>query len=106
MLDAVGVTLPVAREAIQPTLELSPAAASRSAVVSPLARRILSRSLSECSRRASESLTAIDLLRALLKDRNGGAAQTLDRLGVEPGRVKAEIDRLASVGQTEPLAEC
>ncbi|MDQ6803733.1 MAG: hypothetical protein M3065_01930 [Actinomycetota bacterium] len=114
VLDRVGVTLPVAREAIQPTLELSPdaaalaraaavdsdgqpSAASRSAVVSPLARRILSHSLAECSRRASESLTAIDLLRALLRDQSGGAAQTLGRLGVEPARVRTEIERMATV---------
>ncbi|HWF34153.1 MAG TPA: Clp protease N-terminal domain-containing protein [Solirubrobacteraceae bacterium] len=112
VLDRVGVTLPVAREAIQPTLELSPSAAARaraaaadgdgqapsgtSAVVSPLAQRILSRALADRSRRASESLTAIDLLRALLKDRNGGAAQTLDRLGVEPERLHVEIERMES----------
>jgi Clp amino terminal domain, pathogenicity island component len=120
VLDQVGVTLPVAREAIQPTLELSPteaalaravpvdvdgdgdeeaepAAPSRTAVVSPLARRILSRSLAECSRRASESLSALDLLRALLKDRHGGAAQTLERLGVDPASVQAEIERIGTV---------
>ncbi|HWF73859.1 MAG TPA: Clp protease N-terminal domain-containing protein [Solirubrobacteraceae bacterium] len=111
VLDRVGVTLRVARDAIQPTLELSPEAAERaravaadgdgrpapSAVVSPLARRILSRSLAECSRRASQSLTAIDLLRALLKDHHGGAAQTLERLGVEPARVRTEIDRATTV---------
>ncbi|HWF50184.1 MAG TPA: Clp protease N-terminal domain-containing protein [Solirubrobacteraceae bacterium] len=114
VLERVGVTLPVAREAIQPTLELSPedaalarAAAvdadgrpppfSHSAVVSPLAQRILSRALADCSRRGSQSLAALDLLRALIKDRNGGAAQTLDRLGVEPGHVTAEIELMASV---------
>jgi hypothetical protein len=110
VLEQAGVTLPVAREAIQPTVELSPGAAtvaravavdgdgqpgaSPSAVVSPLARRILSRAL---SRRASESLTAIDLLRALLGDETGGAAQTLDRLGVKPQLVYDEIERMASV---------
>jgi ATP-dependent Clp protease ATP-binding subunit ClpA len=115
VLERVGVTLGVARGAIQPTAPLSPSAAAlaravsvegngqpdgsrRSAVVSPLARQIIGRALADSSRRASESLTAIDLLRAVLKDEHGGAAQTLDRLGVEPQLLQAEIERMAKAG--------
>jgi hypothetical protein len=114
VLSRVGLTLPAAREAIQPTLELSPRAVARaraaaidgdgrgqlndgsySAVASSLARRILARALAESSRRSSDSLTGIDLLRALLGDESGGAAQTLDSLGVDARRVRAEIERLS-----------
>jgi ATP-dependent Clp protease ATP-binding subunit ClpA len=111
VLDNVGLTLGAARQAIHPTAELSRGAAAAAngnghvngdgpaAVASPRARRTLARALTESSRHSSDSLTAIDLLRALLRDESGGAAQTLDSLGIDPGHVRAEIERSAPGGR-------
>ncbi|HWF24529.1 MAG TPA: Clp protease N-terminal domain-containing protein [Solirubrobacteraceae bacterium] len=111
VLDRVGLTLRAARQAMHPTAELSAGAAAAvngngrvngdgpPAAASPRARRTLARALTESSGHSSDSLTAIDLLRALLRDESGGAAQTLDSLGIDPGRVRAEIERSAPGAQ-------
>jgi ATP-dependent Clp protease ATP-binding subunit ClpA len=116
VLHHLGITLPLAREAMQPTAEVSldvvnrarasaagfppgpvseagaePDAAKPSAVVSPLARRVLERALRPEARETSDSLTALDLLEALLRHDNGGAARTLAALGVDAQRARSEI---------------
>jgi ATP-dependent Clp protease ATP-binding subunit ClpA len=109
VMRRLGVTLGGAREVIQPTIEISADEAARqraiagaaqrgdgprfSALVSPLAQRVLERALGECLERRSSPLSALDLLQALLKHPHGGAAQTLERLGVDPQSAQAEIRR-------------
>jgi ATP-dependent Clp protease ATP-binding subunit ClpA len=107
LLAGLGVSLELAREAVQPTSELSLArattgapgngmppssGASGAAVLSPLARRVLERALARRSR-ASGPLGALDLLDALLRDDRGGAARTLQSLGVEPAAARLELAR-------------
>lgn len=104
VLQHFGVSLARAREVIQPTVEVSltqargvlsageaEAGAAPQPAISPLARRVVRDALGERLRRATGELGAPDLLEALLRDRNGGAARTLTRLAVDPGAVQAEI---------------
>jgi Clp amino terminal domain, pathogenicity island component len=126
VLERLGVTVSLARQAAQPTVEvkpheagfaagggngevvgdvppdLSPLAENRvrpSAVVSPLARRVLERALTPASGEPG-TLTALDLLQALLRYDNGGATRTLAALGVEAQQVQDEIARLDELSQT------
>jgi ATP-dependent Clp protease ATP-binding subunit ClpA len=137
VLKRLGVTLALAREAVQPTAEMSldagaqagltgnaasgeldgqvpaaapaPAAAAAaegvrpSAVVSPLARRVLERALTPAAGRAG-SLTALDLLQALLRHDNGGATRTLAVLGVDALQVQDEITRVDQLSRTPSAA--
>lgn len=109
LLHRLGITPEFVRDAAQPTLVLDPEAAARlraipaldgassgAAAVSPLARRALSQALAESARRASDSLTALDLLRALLGDKSGGAARTFAQLGLDPEDVRDQIELVAS----------
>ena len=134
LLTRLGVTLSLARDAMQPTVEMTAAAAlpaplatpqpngaaelpseleqrpsaeaapeldqRPSAAVSPLARRVLERALSPTAHAAPETLTALDLLQALLRYDNGGATRTLAVLGVDAGQVQDEIARLDEVSRT------
>jgi hypothetical protein len=120
LLGRLGVTLALAKEAVQPTMELTPArpavattgpngdvsgeTAAASAVVSPLARRVLERALSPSAPSASGWLTALDLLQALLRYDNGGATRTLAVLGVDAGQVQAQIAQLESAVSRTPSA--
>lgn len=70
-----------------------------SAVVSPLARRVLERALTPEAGRTG-SLTALDLLQALLRHDNGGATRTLAVLGVDAHQVQDEITRLDHLSRT------
>jgi hypothetical protein len=109
-LRGIGVDLELAREAVQPTIELPlprpadagiggadrpPSAGSSAAVLSPLARRVLERALARRSQ-ASGPLRALDLLDALLRDQDGGAARTLGSLGIDPAQARLVLSRLAA----------
>jgi hypothetical protein len=121
LLARLGVTLSLARDSVQPTVEMTPEAAAEapvvtpgpnggkiapepegrpSAVVSPLARRVLERALSPAAPDATGTLTALDLLQALLRYDNGGATRTLAVLGVDAGQVQEEIARIDGLNQT------
>ncbi len=75
LLRRMGVTLEAARDAVQPTTEMTLEAARRAyanseragaaTLVSPVARRILERALTHAAARDSRELTALDLLRSL-----------------------------------------
>lgn len=106
VLQVLGISLLRAREAIQPTIEVSLAQAraalapageaafeSRGPAISPLARRVVRDALSERLRHGTGDLGAPDLLEALLRDRNSGAARTLARLAIDIEAVRAEIAR-------------
>lgn len=112
LLDRLGVTLALARDAVQPTAEAplgdprAAAAAARpdpSAVLSPLARRVIEEALVERASHGSGALSALDLLRALLRDDAGGAARTLEALGVGAPRVRIEISRSEALRDTARL---
>ena len=101
LLRRMGVTLEAARDAVQPTTEMTLEAARRAYanaeragaanLVSPVARRILERALTHAAARDSNELTALDLLRSLVMHEESGAARTLVRLGVEPAQLRTEI---------------
>ena len=101
LLRRLGVTLEAARDAVQPTTEMTLAAARRAyatteragpaTIVSPVARRILERALTHAAARDSSELTALDLLRSLVMHDEAGAARTLTRMGVDPGRLRVEV---------------
>lgn len=101
LLRRVGVTLEAARDAVQPTTEITLEAARRAyanseragaaTVVSPVARRILERALTHAAARDPNELTALDLLRSLLTHEESGAARTLTRMGVDPSVLRTEI---------------
>ena len=100
MLRRLGVTLEATRDAVQPTTEMTLEAARRAyanseragaaTLVSPVARRILERALTHAAARDSSELTAVDLLRSLVMHDESGAARTLTRMGIDPGRLRTE----------------
>lgn len=104
VLARLGVTLPAARDAVQPTVEIprevarqavaAAAAGSRSLLktsVSPLASRALQRALAYAIAGGTGSLCALDLLRALVLQEEGGAARTMAMLGVSPDAARAAL---------------
>ena len=101
LLRRMGVTLEAARDAVQPTTEITLEAARRAyanseragaaTLVSPVARRILERALTHAAARDSSELTALDLLRSLVMHDESGAARTLTRMGVDPSMLRGEI---------------
>ena len=101
LLRRIGVTLEGARDAVQPTTEMTLQAARRAyanseragaaTLVSPVARRILERALTHAAARDSSELTALDLLRSLVMHDESGAARTLTRMGIDPGRLRTEV---------------
>jgi ATP-dependent Clp protease ATP-binding subunit ClpA len=101
LLRRLGVTLESTRDAVQPTTEMTLEAARRAyanseragaaTLVSPVARRILERALTHAAARDSSELSALDLLRSLVMHDESGAARTLTRMGVDPGRLRTEI---------------
>lgn len=101
LLERLGVTLTRAREVMQPTVEATVPVAGRApdrrAVISPLARRVLEFALADIHHHSSDTLGALDLLRAILRYDNGGAARTLAMLDVDPERVRGEIAALDAV---------
>jgi ATP-dependent Clp protease ATP-binding subunit ClpA len=115
-----GLTVALVRQAVQPTTEIPLAVAAAaaaadasgsrgseagrpppSAVLSPLARRVLERALHERAQRAAGSLSSRDLLFALLEHDNAGAARTLRTLGVDAEMLRLEIapERLGRAAQ-------
>lgn len=114
VLRRFGVSLPRARSVIEPTVEVSLEEA-RAALASPgadaalaqglgavepaasdpdisaLARSVLEQSLREALTRGDGYLSGEHLLLALLRDENGGAPRTLQRLGVSAGAVEQEL---------------
>jgi len=101
LLRRLGVTLEAARDAVQPTTEMTLEAARRAystseragaaTLVSPVARRILERALTHAAARDSSELTALDLLRSLVMHAESGAARTLLRMNIDPDRLRSQI---------------
>ena len=112
LLRRLGVTLEATRDAVQPTTEMTLEAARRAyaaseragaaTLVSPVARRILERALTHAAARDSSELTALDLLRSLVMHGESGAARTLQRMNIDPNRLRTQI--AATQGPT-PLAQ-
>jgi ATP-dependent Clp protease ATP-binding subunit ClpA len=69
------------------------ASAGAGPAVSPVAQRVLASALRERADRRSGPLSARDLLLALLREPNGGASRTLERLGVSREELKLELAR-------------
>ncbi len=100
LLDRLGITLAVTRDAVEPTtettLESVREAQSRgaAAAISPVAKRTLERALTRASARGASRLTALDILYCVLGHRDAGAARTLERLGVDAGSAREQITEL------------
>lgn len=106
-LSSLGLTLELARQAAEPTLEVPLEGVGdpvpeheedtdplQVAGLSAVARSALEQSLREAVRRKDGYLGDEHLLVALLSDVQGGAARTLERLGVSPARARDEAERL------------
>lgn len=114
LLKRLGVTLEAARDAVQPTTEMTLEAARRAyanseragaaTLVSPVARRILERALTHAAARDSSELTALDLLLSLVMHEESGAARTLTRMGVDPNRLRAEVSSTQDLKPSLPRA--
>jgi ATP-dependent Clp protease ATP-binding subunit ClpA len=113
-----GVSLASARQVVAPTLEVpiheARAAAERGVVagpgprsdpsggegrddtpaISPLARSVLEQSLEEALERHEGYLNVEHVLLALLRDETGGAARTLERLGVPVQAVRTRLEAI------------
>jgi ATP-dependent Clp protease ATP-binding subunit ClpA len=114
LLSRLGVSAARVRTAMESTVEL-PLETARQAIaardglqqaadepaLSPLTQSVVSRALRDTVRRGSRSLTALDLLDALLLHDHAGAAQTLVGLGVSPAQARSEIARLQQLSRQE-----
>lgn len=84
VLSEVGIDEHALRTTLQPTLVDGGSASPTSGGFTPYARQVLEGSLREAVERGEGFISADHLLLALLRNPAGGAAQTLDALGVEP----------------------
>jgi transposase-like protein len=94
-LRAAGVTLDNARAAATPTLAATAAngAGERESAVTGYARRVFGEAMRQAAVQPDRSIGVADLLRAALRDPEGGACRTLQALGISPGAV---LESLAS----------
>jgi hypothetical protein len=107
LLERLGVTLAVMRDALKPTLETSLKATRQTdgstgagvaaAAISPVAKRTLEGAVTRASARAGSRLTALDILYCALAHREAGAARTLERLGVDVSSAREQITELEAV---------
>ena len=116
LMRRLGVTAAAARGTSAPTVSMpledaAPAAnagrtgsGAQQMGLSPLTRRVVSHALRETTQRGERSLSALDLLYALLRHDHGGAAQTLLGLGISPVEVRREILRVVRVSDLAPSA--
>jgi transposase-like protein len=87
-LREAGVTLQAARLAVAPTLADAP---PPDGGITAYARRVFHEALRQAAADPSHVIGVADLLRAALHDAGGGAARTLEALGVDPGAVAARL---------------
>jgi ATP-dependent Clp protease ATP-binding subunit ClpA len=96
-LRAAGVTLDGARAAATPTLATNVAngteAEDRASAVTRYARVVFGEALRHAAAQPGHSISVSDLLRAALRDPDGGASRTLEALGVRPDLVLAGLSR-------------
>jgi hypothetical protein len=96
-LRAAGVTLDGARAAATPTLATPAAngaeAEDRASAVTRYARVVFGEALRHAAAQPGHSISVSDLLRAALRDPDGGASRTLAALGVRPDVVIAGLSR-------------
>ena len=94
-LRAAGVTLDRARSAAMPTLATTLAdgaeAEDRASAVTRYARIVFGEALRHAAAQPDRSIGVADLLRAALRDPEGGACRTLEALGVSPEMVIARL---------------
>jgi transposase-like protein len=98
VLRSLGATLRAARDCAQPTLvdgqppAPAPSPPGRTGI-SPYARTVFEHSLREALSRGDGYIGTDHLLLAALRDPNGGAARTLEAMGVPAGAVRAQLER-------------
>jgi ATP-dependent Clp protease ATP-binding subunit ClpA len=108
-LNTLGVTHQATKACMQPTMPGVPVAGSARAAathngncVSAHAQRILEGSRREALKRHEGYITIEHLLFALLTDSRNGAVQTLEALKVNPGQIRAQLDRqMADSSETD-----
>jgi hypothetical protein len=95
-LRAAGVTLDGARAAATPTLATQANGAEaddRASAVTRYARLVFGEALRHAAAQPGHAISVSDLLRAALRDRDGGACRTLAAIGVRPDLVLAGLTR-------------
>ena len=96
-LRSAGVTLDGARAAATPTLATTAAngaaADDRASAVTRYARAVFGEAMRQAAAQPERSIGVADLLRAALRDPEGGARRTLEALGVSAEAVVAGLAR-------------
>jgi ATP-dependent Clp protease ATP-binding subunit ClpA len=98
-LRAAGVTLDSARAAATPTLTTTVTTANgadaddRASAVTRYARAVFGEAMRQAAVQPSRAIGVADLLRAALRDPEGGASRTLEALGVSRELVVANLSR-------------
>jgi hypothetical protein len=94
-LRAAGVTLDGARQAAMPTLANNAGngagADDRASAVTRYARAVFGEAMRQAAAQPERSIGVADLLRAALRDPEGGACRTLQALSVSPDLVLANL---------------
>lgn len=92
-IASAGATIEMLRDVASPTLERPPVRPDARPPVSALAREVLAAALRQALARGdSGELRPEHLLFAILEDPAGGAARTLDRLGIAAADVRTELE--------------
>lgn len=95
ILETLGVTIDAARGCAQPTITEGDPGAESPAVgrgITAYAHSVFEQSLREALARGDGYIGTDHLLLAALRDPRGGAARTLEALGVPPAAVGAQLD--------------
>ena len=105
-LESMGISLEAVREKVEETIGMAGSAPSGSPPFTPRAKKVLELSLREALQLGHSYIGTEHMLLGLVREGEGVAAQVLVSLGVDLGRVRAQVIQLMSgSGSEHPSAE-
>ena len=95
-LESLGITLTAAREKVEETIGMAGSAPSGSPPFTPRAKKVLELSLREALQLGHSHIGTEHMLLGLVREGEGVAAQVLQSLGADLGRVRQQVIQLMS----------